>query len=143
MYLEEIQSVRQGRMRYYAPVRSFINTFFDLLLYVADTPERNKLLAFLDGGNYGFRSLYAGTINPKLFTCCDGYFRKYRALVELSRGEVNDDTDASRSQGQQCNRSCNCGTLNQRVEQYRNMTKTIIRLTQQYHMLGAPQAPKL
>ena len=57
MYLEEIETVRKGRMRYYTPVRTFINTFFDLLLYVADTPERNKLLAFLDGGNYGFRSL--------------------------------------------------------------------------------------
>ena len=54
-------------MRHYGAKRIFVNTFFDLLLYVADTPERKKLTDFLDGGHYGKRSLYAGQIKMESF----------------------------------------------------------------------------
>ena len=67
MYLQEIEQIRKGKVRCYRAKRIFVNTFFDLLLYVADTPERKKLTDFLDGGHYGKRSLYAGQIKMESF----------------------------------------------------------------------------
>ena len=92
MYLEEIETIRRGQVRYYGEKRIKINTFFDMLLYVADTPERKKLLDFLDGGHYGKRSLYAGRINGKLLSCCDTCHNR---MIELSRGTITDETDTS------------------------------------------------
>ena len=74
-------------------------------MYIADTPERNKLLLFLDGGLYGLRSLHAGRINTKLLLPCEKCFV---AMLELYHGEINDSTDVSCPQGHQCNACC-CG----------------------------------
>ena len=92
MYLQEIEQIRKGKVRYYGAKRIFINTFFDLLLYVADTPERKKLTDSLDGGHYGKRSLYAGRINGKLLSCCDSC---HKAMIEFLRGTITDETDTS------------------------------------------------
>ena len=104
-FLREIREIRQGRHRYYAKIKRKIYTFFDLLMYVADTPERNKLLHTLDGGTYGLRSLFAGRINADLLPSCAQCFR---AMLDNAAkdGPIEHD-NVINPMGRICHRCCN------------------------------------
>ena len=86
-YMKELLSIRSGKRRYYGRegVKSFVNTAFDLIIYLADTPERNSLLGTMNLGLYGLRSLYAGRVSSKYQPPCNRCFAK---LICFAIGEV-------------------------------------------------------
>ena len=62
--LEELKTIRKGKMRYDATQNKWINTSFDIIVYMADRPERSEIIRAL--GHKGLsakRFRYAAHIN--------------------------------------------------------------------------------
>ena len=69
-YLNEIVSMRNGMSRYSASNGEVINTCFDLLVYLADQPERSSIVKSRHLGTYGLRAGWSGTVNADKLSYC-------------------------------------------------------------------------
>jgi len=100
-YMRELHSIRRGKRRYYGRegTKSVVNTAFDLIIYLADTPERNSLLGTMNLGLYGLRSKWAGLVNSKYLPSCNSCFTK---MVRIALGEL----EINESYCGYCSRCC-------------------------------------
>lgn len=119
-YMRELDSIRSGKRRYYGRegMKSVVNTAFDLIIYLADTPERNSLLGTMNLGLYGLRSKWAGLVNSKYLPSCDSCFSK---MVRIALGEL----EINESYCGYCSRCCGWDyTANTRAIQYDKTSNT-------------------
>ena len=78
-YIKKIKfKIRLGKMRYWHKnrVRCMVNTSFDLLMVIGDTPEKNEIIKSLHLGRFGKRSLWAGRISITKMPYCQSCFIK-------------------------------------------------------------------
>ena len=100
-YMRELRTMRIAKQRYCAIQNTFISTAFDLLVYIADRPERDSILHTLNGGTYGKRSRHAAYIDQAKLPSCRTCSQKLILHVRNTR------TQHRNTHHVVCNRCCN------------------------------------
>ena len=71
-YLQECREMSKGVWRFCGRTKSWIHTAFDMLVYVADRPEREEIVGIRKGSKYGNQAWgYSMKVNEKTFGSCE------------------------------------------------------------------------
>lgn len=110
--LDELDEIRKRKMRYDGITGKWINTSFDIIMYMADRPERNEILRTLSHqGVSSKRFRYAAYTDAEKLPPCKQCFRSMLEDVLNDNGsmsnECSDEDVVPAGATRLCKRCCN------------------------------------
>jgi hypothetical protein len=76
-FAEELERVKEKKLRFCGVRNEFIETSFRLLAYLSDRQERDSVVQTLNMGTYGQRFRYAAAIDPNALPFCNNCFAEF------------------------------------------------------------------